>query len=99
VKVRYGVSELAQSGITENVSQGGVFVRTNDLHPRNTILRMDLTMPDQQIVSLIGKVRWTSRAPANAKRLGGMSGMGVQIVRFISGLGYYIAYCQSMGAD
>jgi uncharacterized protein (TIGR02266 family) len=77
-------------GLTENLSEGGLFVQTQQVLPVGTALKIDLTLPTSSSpLILIGVVRWV-RSP-NAVReehdnfgSGGdeafKPGMGIQLV-------------------
>jgi hypothetical protein len=94
VPVTYGINDPDRSGVTEDVSEGGLFVRSAFTHPRNTILKIELTTINKESIVLIGKVRWTRRAHAGVRQTGLINGMGIQILRFISGLGFFAALCR-----
>jgi hypothetical protein len=99
LQVRFGISDLDRIGITENISEGGLFIRTAITHPRNTILRIAFITPAGESIELIGKVRWLRRLPPAVRPLGEMSGMGIQIQRFVSGLGFFIAMWQGLEGE
>jgi uncharacterized protein (TIGR02266 family) len=55
------------TGLTENLSEGGLFVHTQSTLPIGTVIRVEFTLPtSSEKLSLVGEVRWT-RSP-NAVR-------------------------------
>ncbi|MBN2716882.1 MAG: TIGR02266 family protein [Deltaproteobacteria bacterium] len=56
-QVRYKTLDSLQSAYTENISKGGIFVRTTNLLPENTVVRIKLVMPhDGPEIECIGQV-------------------------------------------
>jgi uncharacterized protein (TIGR02266 family) len=52
------------TGLTRDISNGGVFVATYDPKPPGTPVRLYLVLPNGRAVSASGVVRWTSEARA-----------------------------------
>src|SRR5579859_5743033 len=51
------------TGMTENVSEGGLFIRTQNVLPIGTRVKVEFTLPTAQSpLTIIGVVRWT-RSP------------------------------------
>lgn len=46
------------TGFTEDISEGGVFLTTYDLHPMGTEIEVEFTLPTGHIVRAVGVVRW-----------------------------------------
>jgi uncharacterized protein (TIGR02266 family) len=46
------------TGITENISEGGVFVATHERIPLGTDLELSISLPDHPMIQVIGEVRW-----------------------------------------
>jgi uncharacterized protein (TIGR02266 family) len=69
VSLEIGVSSEHNfwSGITMNVSEGGVFIATHHDVPMGTVLSVSLTLPDggEPVVAL-GEVRWARPYTGNA---------------------------------
>jgi uncharacterized protein (TIGR02266 family) len=52
-------------GLTENISEGGLFVQTQRLLPMGTTLRMEFSLPtSSEAISAVGEVRWVRSANA-----------------------------------
>jgi hypothetical protein len=60
--VRYGISGPEKTGFTANLSESGVFVRTNAVFPPGTTVRLDIAFPSRT-VSLWGTVVWARKVP------------------------------------
>jgi len=46
-------------GLSENLSEGGLFVRTQNVLPIGTPIRMEFTLPTSAaVVAVVGEVRW-----------------------------------------
>jgi hypothetical protein len=91
----YGSQDPLKSGMTENISEGGLFIRGTVLHPCDSYLKIELDMSSEEVVVLVGKVRWLRKNPPTLARIGQMGGMGIKIVRFLSGPAVYLALCKS----
>jgi uncharacterized protein (TIGR02266 family) len=56
-QVRYKTLDSLVSAYTENISKGGIYVRTSNLLPENTVVRIKLVMPhDGPEIERIGQV-------------------------------------------
>ncbi|MBN2530778.1 MAG: TIGR02266 family protein [Deltaproteobacteria bacterium] len=56
-QVRYKTLDSLVSAYTENISKGGIFIRTSNLLPENTVVRIKLVMPhDGPEIECIGQV-------------------------------------------
>jgi uncharacterized protein (TIGR02266 family) len=66
------------TGLTNNLSEGGLFVATAELLARGTVLDLEFSLPDGgPPVRLTGVVRWIRE---NHENIEGPPGMGVQFV-------------------
>ena len=66
------------AGITNNISQGGVFVATPELLGKGTVLDLEFSIPDGgPPIRTTGVVRWLRE---NLEDIEGPPGMGVQFV-------------------
>ena len=76
------------TGLTENLSEGGLFVHTQSTLPIGTVLRVEFTLPtSSEKLSMVGEVRWI-RSPDAVREAhnnygsagaGGLKpGMGIQ---------------------
>ncbi len=75
--VRFGVNSANNIGFTGNISGTGVFIKSIKVFPSGTYLVIEVTLPDEQIMRMRGRVVWAKRVPANLMRFVKKSGMGV----------------------
>jgi uncharacterized protein (TIGR02266 family) len=74
--VRYGIGRATQRGETDNLSEGGLFIRTNAPFPVATRLRLRFETDEGVAVPLRGVVRWTRERAEEGRP----SGMGVELI-------------------
>ncbi len=67
------------TGLTRNISQGGLFVATNHLRRIGEHLRVRLTLPGGRTVEIETEVRWVKDASVS-RFLEGGQGMGLRFV-------------------
>lgn len=77
--VRFGVEKLDRTGFSKNLSQGGLFIGTNNVHPPGTVLQLSLQFPDATF-SLWGRVAWAKKVPPQLAHLL-ECGMGIEIIQ------------------
>jgi len=68
------------AGISQDVSEGGVFVATHQLRPVGTELDLTFTLPTNHEVRTRGVVRWTRESSDDSS-----PGIGVQFLALSSG--------------
>lgn len=93
VEVEIGLTTESQiyTGLSLDVSTGGVFVATYDPAPPGTAVSLHFVLPDQHVVNADGVVRWTRAATPDAP-----PGMGVAFVSLSpESLGHIAAFCAS----
>lgn len=66
------------TGLSENLSEGGVFVATHALRAVGDTIELTLSVPDSKPIEVVGKVRWLRDV---SDRIDLPTGMGL---RFIS---------------
>lgn len=64
------------TGFTEDISEGGLFLASYDCRPVGSLLYISFTLPDGELVSAEGMVRWIREYNRATPDL--MPGMGVQ---------------------
>lgn len=75
LEVKFTSGENTYKGILSNLSQSGLFIRTNRGFTPGTIIDIELMMPDGTISVLKGIVRRTVKTPLTIK-----NGMGVELI-------------------
>jgi len=62
VMCRFGVDKTDRTGFTMNLSETGVFVKTNNVFKPGTTLQLQLVFPDATY-SMWGRVIWAKKVP------------------------------------
>lgn len=96
LSLRFGVEGPARVAFTEDISFQGMFIKTTNICPPGTRIRIDLALADDQIVHLEGRVMWAKKVPPQMIHLVRKSGMGVRITRFVNGADLYNRYCDEL---
>ena len=74
LEITFRAGELDFRGILSNVSDNGIFIRTNRGFAPNTTLEIELVLPDNTVSHMKGIVRRTIKTPLAIK-----NGMGVEL--------------------
>jgi uncharacterized protein (TIGR02266 family) len=93
VEVEIGLTSESHiyTGLSLDVSTGGVFVATYDPAPSGTAVSLYFVLPDGHVVNAEGVVRWTRAATEDAP-----PGMGVAFVSISDdSLGHIASFCAS----
>jgi len=85
LSLRFGQDKPVRMAFTEDVTDDGMFIKTTNLYRPGTEIAIELILPDERRVNLIGMVRWTKKVPPNMIHLVKKAGMGVKILRFVDG--------------
>ena len=80
IEVRFGPEQPTDLGFTIDVSETGLFVKSNTVYPPDTRLVLELSLPDRRVLSLRGRVMWAKRVPPQLARLLRKAGMGVELI-------------------
>ncbi len=91
LSVKFGFDTPNKVAFTEDLSFDGLFVKTVHPAPPGSKLRIELTMPDGSIVEIVGMSRWRKSVPPQVIHLMKKCGMGIKIIRFISGEEKYMS--------
>jgi len=94
--VYFGIGEANRVAFTEDLSHSGLFIRSLNVCPPNTKIKLELLMENENKVVLEGRVMWAKKVPQNLFHLVRRSGMGVRIMRFVSGEEHYRRVCDDM---
>ena len=79
--IKYGLEKPDKVGFTEDVSSSGLFVKANFVFPPGSILKIELTLPDERIVSMAAQVMWAKKVPPALVRHMKKSGMGLRLAQ------------------
>ncbi len=75
LEARFSSGGMSFTGISSNLSESGLFIRTNRGFAPDTAIDIEMVMPDGKISSLKGLVRRTIKTPLSSK-----NGMGVELI-------------------
>ncbi len=83
--LKFGIEAPNKVAFTEDISAHGLFIKTVNILPLGSRVRVEITMPDGVTVLLEGMVRWSKRVPPQMIHLVRKSGFGIMITRFLGG--------------
>lgn len=95
LSIHFGIGEASRVAFTEDISIGGMFIKTPNVAPPNAVVRIEFSIGDEP-VSLDARVMWAKKVPQNMFHLVKKSGMGVRFLRFHCGEKLYMEFCQGM---
>ena len=76
--VRYGYVTVDRSAVAENISEGGLYIRTNQVLPVGSQISMEIEFPKRTVVQT-GEVLWAIRVPEHLEQAMDC-GMGVRFL-------------------
>lgn len=76
LEARFSSGGLSFTGILSNLSESGLFIRTNRGFAPDTIINIELVMPDNKVSFLKAVVRRTIKTPMASLK----NGMGVELI-------------------
>lgn len=76
LEARFSSGGMSFAGISSNLSESGLFIRTNRGFAPDTAIDIELVMPDGKTSSLKGLVRRTIKTPMSTLK----NGMGVELL-------------------
>jgi uncharacterized protein (TIGR02266 family) len=79
--VKFGTEKPDRLGFTEDVSPTGLFIKTSAVSQPGTLLRVELTLPDNRTIRVAGEVMWAKQVPHNLLRFTKKSGMGLRLTQ------------------
>jgi uncharacterized protein (TIGR02266 family) len=79
IRVRFGTENLDRTAFTMNVSQTGAFVRTNQVFPPGTTIKVEFTFADGKALTVYARVVWAKRVPPQMAHLL-VCGMGLRFI-------------------
>ncbi len=92
LQLRFGVAEANRIGFTDDISPTGLFIKSAIVQNPQTLLKIELTAPDGELIVLTGRVMWAKKVPPNL--LGRIKGgMGIRIIDFQRGADSYRRLC------
>lgn len=85
ISIRFGIDEAVRLAFTEDISMTGMFIKTPNIIPPNSRVKIKFDLPEGSRVELEARVMWAKKVPANLFHLAKKGGMGVRFLRFHSG--------------
>jgi hypothetical protein len=76
LEARFHAAGLSFTGILSNLSENGLFIRTNRGFAPDTVINIELLIPDRKISFLKGIVRRTIKTPMSSLK----NGMGIELI-------------------
>jgi len=96
LSVRFGTREYNHVGLTHDLSDNGILLKSNRIFSPLTKLTLELSIAPQMKVYCEGYVQWAKQPPPSLVRIIKNVGMGILLVntpleynQFIYELGYY----------
>jgi len=94
LQLKFGIDMPNQVAFTEDISLQGICIKTAMVRVPGSRLKIDLMMPDGNVTRLAGVVMWAKKVPPRMLHLVKKCGMGVKIIRVISGEEAYRNFCE-----
>ncbi len=69
VKVRFGPEGPEKIAFTSNLSEHGLLLQTNHVHPPGTMLQVEVDPPGYPKFALLGRVVWVKKVPARLQQV------------------------------
>jgi hypothetical protein len=93
LKLRYGPENAVRLAFTEEISFTGLFIKTHYVMKPGSIITIELYYSEDMKISIEGRVMWAKRVPAPLLNQVKKAGMGVKIIRILSGKEMYQKLC------
>jgi len=87
--VRFGIDAPNRLAYSEDISAHGLFIKTPNIIPPGTRIKIELALPNNDPVLVEGMIRWAKKVPPQLIHLAIKCGMGVEITRFVTGEASY----------
>ena len=96
LSLKFGTDAPTKVAFTEDLSQDGLFVKTVHPAPPGSRVNIELAMPDGSTVLMEGMIRWRKTVPPQVIHLVKKCGMGIKILKFVSGEEGYRLFVASL---
>ena len=93
LKVRFGEHAFSDNGRVQDVSMFGFFIKTSEVFPIGTLLKVQLLTPEKLLIKVQGIVQW-SVDEKESHYSDKENGMGIEISSFQEGRDSYKRLCQ-----
>ncbi|MSN26975.1 MAG: pilus assembly protein PilZ [Geobacter sp.] len=99
ISIHFGVEGASRIAFTEDISATGMFIKTPNIAPPNTKIRIKFALVEGQNIEIEARVMWAKKVPQNLFHLVKKSGMGVRFLRFHTGEEYFNSYFGELTVD
>ncbi|MGD0584220.1 MAG: PilZ domain-containing protein [Oryzomonas sp.] len=82
--IRFGLNDANRIAFSEDISTTGMFIKTANVCPPNSRIRIEFTV-DNLLIQVDARVVWAKKVPQNLFHLAKKSGMGVRFLHFRAG--------------
>jgi Tfp pilus assembly protein PilZ len=94
--LKFGPTAADRLAFTEDISQFGLFIKTANIAHAGSRVIIELNLGAEDVVTLEARVMWARKVPQNMLRLVKKSGMGVRIIRIVTGEAAYNKLCEEL---
>lgn len=99
ISIRFGIDQANRIAFTEDISRTGMFIKTPNIVPPNTKIRIEFELGGGNKVEVQARVMWAKKVPQNLFHLVKKSGMGVRFLSFYSGEDLFQRYFEDIAVD
>ncbi len=99
ISIRFGIGEPNRVAFTEDISSSGMFIKTPNIVPPNSKIRIMFELGGDLKVDVEARVMWAKKVPQNMFHLVKKSGMGVRFLNFHAGEDYFKRYLEQIEAQ
>lgn len=98
ISIRFGIDEAVRVAFTEDISITGMFIKTANIIPPNTKIRIEFSISEDCKIEMEARVMWAKKVPQNLFHLVRKSGMGVRFLRFHAGEEYFQSFLDELSS-
>ena len=99
LSIRFGIDEATRVAFTEDISATGMFIKTPNVCPPNTKIKIEFSLGENRIIELEARGMGAKKVPQNLFHLVKKSGMGIRFLRFNSGQDHFMQFCEGLSFD
>ncbi len=96
LSLKFGIEAPTRVAFTEDFSRFGMCIKTAAVSPPGSHLKIELTLPDGDLVKIEAIVVWAKRVPPNMINMIKKCGMGIKFTRIEAGEGIFERLCDEL---
>jgi hypothetical protein len=96
LSLKFGIEAPTRVAFTEDISRFGMCIKTASVSPPGSRLKIELTLPDGNLVKIEGIVVWAKKVPPNMINLIKKCGMGLKFTKIDAGEGVFENLCDEL---